>query len=285
MKNKFTALLAFCMMLTSLFLNAQELPQPSPLGKVEQKVGLTNVSIAYSRPSVKGRAIFGDLVPFGEIWRTGANKATEITFSTDVKIGGKEVKAGKYSLFTIPTAQEWTIILNKNTELWGSDEYKIEDDAARIMVKPLPNAPTESMTITIDNVDTKKADISISWEKVKVSFPIEVEFDVVAMENIKTKIEEAEETFSVYNGAARYYLENNKDVKQALEWAQKSVNMKAEFWNLLTLAKAQAANGQYKQAIETANKSKLKSVEAKNTAYEKRATDGIAEWTKLMTKK
>jgi hypothetical protein len=272
-------------MMLGMVVKAQELPQPSPMGKVEQKVGLTNVVITYSRPSAKGRVIFGDLVPFGEIWRTGANKATSISFSSDVKIGGKDVKAGTYSLFTIPNAQEWTIIINKNTELWGSDDYKQEEDMVRIMVKPTVNSLTESMTFTIDNLETKKADISLAWDKTKISFPIEVEFDVQAMDNIKAKIEEAEDAFSIYNGAARYYIENNKDVKQALEWAQKSVNMKAEFWNLLTLARAQAANGMYKQAIETANKSKVKSIEAKNTAYEKRANDGIAEWTKLMSKK
>jgi hypothetical protein len=284
MKVKMKLALALCMMF-GMAVNAQELPQPSPTGKVEQKVGLTNIVITYSRPSVKGRVIFGDLVPFGEVWRTGANKATSISFSSDVKIGGKDIMAGTYSLFTIPNAQEWTIIINKNTELWGSDDYKQEEDVVRIMAKPIVNNLTESMTFTIDNVDTKKADISLAWDKVKVSFPIEVEFDVQAMDNIKAKIEEAEDAFSIYNGAARYYIENNKDVKQALEWAQKSVNMKAEFWNLLTLARAQAANGMYKQAIETANKSKAKSIEAKNTAYEKRANDGIAEWTKLMSKK
>ena len=284
MKKKFTTLFAFSFMI-NVFTYAQELPQPSPYGKVEQKVGLTNIAISYSRPSVKGRAIFGDLVPFGEVWRTGANKCTEITFSSDVKIGGKDLKAGKYSLFTIPGAQEWTVIINKNTELWGTDEYKQEEDAVRLMAKPVANAATENMTFTIDNVQTKKADICLAWDKLKVSIPVEVEFDMIAMENIKSKIEEAEDTYSVYNGAARYYLENNKDAKQALEWAQKSVNMKGEFWNMMTLAKAQAANGQYKQAIDTANKSKVKSIEAKNKAYEKQANDGITEWTKLMAKK
>jgi hypothetical protein len=284
MKVKMKLVLVLCMMF-GMVVNAQELPQPSPTGKVEQKVGLTNVAITYSRPSVKGRVIFGDLVPFGEVWRTGANKATSISFSSDVKIGGKDLKAGTYSLFTIPNAQEWTVIINKNTELWGSEDYKQEEDVVRIMAKPTINNLTESMTFTIDNLDTKKADISLTWDKTKISFPIEVEFDVQAMDNIKAKIEEAEDAFSIYDGAARYYIENNKDVKQALEWAQKSVIMKAEFWNLLTLAKAQAANGMFKQAIETANKSKVKSIEAKNTAYEKRANDGIAEWTKLMSKK
>ncbi|MFN3316104.1 MAG: DUF2911 domain-containing protein, partial [Raineya sp.] len=155
--SKFIAFLFSFFAISALY--AQELPQASPVSKLEQRIGLTDVSVRYSRPSVKERKIWGEVVPYRTIWRTGANACTVISFSDNVSINGQNVPAGEYSLFTIPTENEWTIILNKNTKLWGSDGYKQEEDVLRFNVKPEMNAPfTETMLFAFDNIKIDAAD-------------------------------------------------------------------------------------------------------------------------------
>ena len=174
--------LVFSMGLIALFcslqVSAQDKPAPSPLGKVYQRVGVTDIEVTYSRPSMKSRTIFAadGLAPFGKLWRTGANSATKISFSTAVTFGGKEVPAGEYALFSIPGAEEWTIILNSDTAQGGTGSYKEEKDVARVKVPAGQwDATVETFTIVFGNVKDTSADLGIFWEKTAIAVPILVE--------------------------------------------------------------------------------------------------------------
>lgn len=260
---------------------AQELPQPSPLGEIEQNVGLTEVEIEYSRPGVKDREIFGGLVPYGKMWRTGANKATAISFSTDVKINGNDLIAGDYALFTVPGEDSWEIMFNTNLEQWGTGNYQESEEALRIKAKPEKSCFTETMTFHIDNVSDNSASICLMWAETKVCFDMMVEVEAMAEQNIKDKINEIENAYGVYNTSARWYLDHEKDAAQALEWAEKSVGIEQKFWNLHTLARAKAANGDYKAAISTAEQSLEAAKEAGYDSYIKMNEEKIAEWKKM----
>ena len=257
---------------------AQDLPMPSPTGTSNQTVGLTEIEITYSRPGVKGREIYGALVPYNEIWRTGANKATAISFSDDVKVGGSELKAGVYALFTIPGEKEWEIIFNSNTEQWGAGGHKAEEDVLRIKVNSEASDFTESMLFYFNDLKNNSASLNLQWEKTRVSIPIEVDSEGKSIENIEAAIKEAEGGFRTYRNAARYFIDNDKDAKKALDWAQKSVDMDKRYWNLTTLAKAQAKNEMYKEAIKTAEEAKTLSEAAKSEHYIKVNTENIESW-------
>jgi len=257
---------------------AQDLPMPSPMGTSNQTVGLTEIEITYSRPSVKDRKIYGELVPYNKIWRTGANKATAIRFSDDVKIGGSDLKAGVYAIFTIPGEKEWEILFNSNTEQWGAYDHKDEEVVLRIKVNSEESEFTESMLFYFDDLRNNTATLNLQWEKTRVSIPIEVETESRAIGNIESAIKEAEGQFRTYRNAARYYIDNDKDPKKALEWAQKSVDMDKKFWNLTTLSEAQAKNEMYKEAIKTAEEAKALAEEAKNENYIKVNSENIEIW-------
>ncbi|HMZ90244.1 MAG TPA: DUF2911 domain-containing protein [Chitinophagales bacterium] len=261
-------------------LSAQELelPQPSPWAQVSQKFGLAQATVTYSRPSMKGRTIFGSLVPYGEMWRTGANKATELKLEGNVAINGQTLPAGAYSLFTIPGEKEWTVIINKNTELWGTGGYKQEEDAMRFQVKVQSHTSTESFTIGFSNIKDNSAVLEIYWETTMISFELTNDFLEQGKTNITEAIAAAENTMSLYNDAAEFYLDNNLDAKQALEWAKKSVAQRERYWNLFTLAKAYAKNGMNKEAIETAEKALTLSNEAKNTGFSQGIEKELNKW-------
>lgn len=241
---------------TSLVSAQLKTPQPSPSASIEQVVGLTEVEIEYSRPGMKGRTVFGDLLKYGEIWRTGANKATAIELSEDVKIGGKDVKAGTYSLFTIPGETEWTIIINTNTELWGAGGYKQEEDVARFMAKPTKlNDTYETFTIDFSDLTSNSANINLIWENTKVSFPITTSSNEAVEAQIKSLLVDGPDA-GTYYGAARYYLDNDKDMKQALVWIDKAIEKRPDaFWYMHQKAKIQGELGLKKEAIATATKS------------------------------
>lgn len=278
-KNIFLSGVALALISTTV-VNAQDLPQPSPAASVTQTIGLTKLTIDYSRPGVNGRVIWGDLVPFDEVWRTGANKANQFILDKEVKISGTAVPAGTYALFTIPGKDKWTVIINKNPEQWGSGDYKMEDDIVRVEVKPTTGEHVERMLFTVDNVTDTEADVTLSWEKVKVSFKVSVETDSYAMANIDEAVKKMDDAFRTYNNAARYYLENGKDVKQALEWAKKSTAISEKFYNVYVLSTAYAANNLMKEAIAAAEKSLKLSTEAKYDKYIKLNTENLAKWKK-----
>lgn len=281
MKYLFSTLFFFA----TIIAFAQDLPQASPISKVEQRIGLTDVTIKYSRPSIKGRKVWGDVVPYKAVWRTGANACTIISFSDNVSINSQAVPAGEYSLFVIPTETDWTVILNKNTKLWGSDGYKQEEDVVRFTVKPDMNAAfVETMLFAFDNIKIDGADLSLMWEKMKLTFRINIDTDTKAIVNIKKAVAEAENTYRTYNASATYLLDANKDFPQALDWAKKSVAMQEKFWNVYTLSRAYAANNMYKEAILTAEKSLKLAQESKQEAYIKLNQKNIEEWKKKKIK-
>ncbi len=241
--------------LLSTTLSAQELKLPalSPTSTITQEFSTTKMEIVYSRPSARGRSVFGDLVPFGQVWRTGANAATKITFGEDVEIGGTTVKAGAYSFYSIPAANEWEIILNKNTGNWGAMGYDTKDDVVRFKVKPtvLPNS-VETFTISVGNIKFSSCTIDLSWERTHVSVP------VVAnnQERIKTNIDKAINTPSIpYQQAATYYYETNQNLELALDYATKAIekNPKA-YWLFMLKARIAKNLGKTDVAREAANK-------------------------------
>lgn len=274
---------AACLAVSTL--NAQDLPKPSPMGEVEQMVGLTEVEIEYSRPGVKDRKIFGELVPYGQMWRTGANKATKISFSTDVKINGSELLAGDYALFTVPGEESWEILFNTNLEQWGTGNYQDTEEALRVRVKPQTWPFTETFTFSVDNLKDDAASICLTWEETRVCFDMSVEVDAQAEKNILDKISEIENAYGVYNTSARWYVDHGKDPAKALEWARKSTSIKETFWNLYTLSLAQAANSDFKGAVATAEKSIAMAKEAGYDNYVKMNEDNIAKWSKSSGRK
>ncbi|MFT6845159.1 MAG: hypothetical protein ACJAUV_001350 [Flavobacteriales bacterium] len=275
--KKSIGLITGLLMVTGLTV-AQELPQPSPLAKIEQRVGLTDISLEYSRPSAKDRVIFGDLVPFDAMYRTGANASTKISFSTDVVFGGRKVPAGKYALYTIPGKTEWTVILHKNTTFWGVGEYKEEEDLIRINVKSKEVPMTETLTIELNNFKKEMADLTIRWEKTAVTVTVNCNSVEQSKTNIISKLDEIENAYSVYNKASRYYLDTDLDVNQALIWAKKSTNIEEKFWNVYTLSLAYAANNDFKNAIAAAKKSKKLAMEANYQQYVNMNDDNVASW-------
>lgn len=258
------------------FSNAQSLKTPakSPLSSVKQAVGLADVTVDYSRPSKSGRTVFGDVVPYGEIWRTGANASTKIVFGEDVKVNGQAVKAGTYSLYTIPNKEDWTIIFNKNLSLWGSDGYTETEDATRILVKSQKlNEVVETFTIQFSNTKTTQITADLMWENTKVSFDITVDIDDKMMKNIESVMMQDKKP---YHQAATYYYDNKKDLNQALQWASKAfeLNPKA-YWSGLLKAKIQFELNDKKGTIATAEIVKKLADEDKDPAYSKQAEELI----------
>lgn len=266
--------------LTTVFtVQAQELPVPSPYAEVMQKVGLTDVKVEYSRPGVKERKIFGGLLKWGQVWRTGANASTKITFSTDANVGGEEIKAGTYSVFTRLEDGAFVVMLNSDVNA-SEGSFNADNNVLEAKAKVLESEMTETFTITFSNLTENTAELTFRWEKSKWSVPIKVEADEMAMKNIEQKIKEIENSYGAYNAAARYYLEHSKDLDQALAWSKKSVEISAQFWNTITLSKIYAAKGDYKNAIKVAEQSKALAEKANYDAYIKMNDENIKTWKK-----
>jgi hypothetical protein len=258
-------------------------PAPSPAAKIEQTVGLTDISIAYSRPQVKGRTVFGDLVPYGKMWRTGANKAVQFSASTDIMVEGKELKAGNYALFTVPNKDNWDIVFYEETEIWGTPREWVDSlEALRVNVKTMAlNDNVESFTISIDNVvESKKAQVSISWATTKVMFNIETPMEKMALASIEKTM--AGPSAGDYYSAASFYLETGKDLEQALVWIKKSSELreKEAYWVLRKQSLIEAKLGKTDDAIKTAKRSLELAEKAGNGDYVKMNKESIAEWSK-----
>lgn len=263
MRTSFSFIFLF-LFLSSSF--AQELPQPSPRSELEQRVGLTDVTIDYSRPGVKEREIFGGLVPYDELWRTGANKATSIEFSKSVRIQDKEVPAGKYSFFTIPGKQKWTLILNKKTELWGTNGYKKKHDLMRFKVEPEDlGEKRERMTFLISDITPNSANIELEWANVRVSFPIEVDTDKHAMKNIEETLSEVP---GKYASSARYALRSNKHYEKALGWANTSIDLEEGWYNNWIKGELLMRMERYEEAYDAMKRSKELGDKAESFFYE-----------------
>jgi len=227
-----------------------KLPRPSQKGDVFQTVGLTDVKIAYSRPGVKGRTIWGGLVPYDKVWRTGANEATTISFTTDVKVKGQALPAGTYSLHTIPTPTDWTIIFNKAADQWGSYSYNDSMDALRIQVTPQAHEMTEWMTFSFPQISVESATIALDWEKLRVPIDIQVETVQTALAGARTAMAslKADDSRTAFR-AASFAFDNNVAMEEAMVWIDKSLSIKEDWLNLRLKANMMAKQGNMKEAV------------------------------------
>ena len=263
------------------------LPNASPDGEFDQEVGFTHVHVKYSRPSAKGRAIFGGLIPYGELWRTGAHDATTIRFSDTVRLHGNVIPAGTYSFFTIPDQKEWTVIVNKDTAMHGTSEYKQENDLVRFKVAAeKPARFYETFTIEVNDIVKDGASLYVTWENTQLKLPITTNADQVVMAEINNRIKiKKEDRASLFYQSALYYFNNGKELKQAYEWIQVANKKGQDPMHLQLQAKIEAALNKYEAAIanarassELAKTKKLDQVIATNDKL-------IQEWTSKSKKK
>lgn len=271
------------MMIANYVTEAQvKTPQASPKSTITQMVGLTNVEIVYSRPSAKGRDVFNNLVPFGKLWRTGANENTMITFSDDVVIDGKTLAKGKYALFTTPRADNWEVVFYSDTNNWGNPENWDETKVAlRTTAKPeMLGRNVESFTIGINNLDHNFAHLEISWEKTLVAIKFEVPTQKIATASIEKAL--AGPTAGDYYASAQYLFQSNGDASKALTYIDKALDMSKDkpFYYFRLKSLIQAKNGDKKGAIATAKISLAGAEAAKNQDYVKMNKDSIEEWSK-----
>lgn len=279
--RKLVFFLAAC--LATVAVEAQiKTPAPSPSATVKQTVGLTDVEIKYSRPSMKGRKIFGDLVPFGKMWRTGANKNTTVSFSEDVVIDGKTLKKGEYAIFATPKADAWDIFFYNDTENWGTpDDWTDAKVALKTTVKPETiNRNVESFTVGVNGLDNNYGVLELSWEKTVVPIKFEVPTHKTAMASIDKAMNGP--SSSDYFAAAQYLYQSNGDMNKALTYVNKAVELdkNKSFWMYRMKSLIQAKLGDKKGAIETAKTSLTMATEAKNADYVKMNNDSISEWSK-----
>ena len=263
-------------------INAQiQAPQPSPAAKIEQVVGLTDVTIEYARPAMRGRTIFGDLVPFGKVWRTGANANTKITFGHNVKIDGQELKKGTYAIFTIPNETSWEVIFYSDANNWGTPR---KWDDSKVAAKTTANvniieAKIESFTFMIDDVKSGGATIGMLWDNVYVGVPFEVPTDELTMKSIESVM--SGPSSNDYFQAASYYHSEGKDLNKALAWMKKATKGdNPAFWQLRRMSLIQADMGDIEGAIATAKRSLAAAEKAGNADYVKMNKESLAEWTK-----
>lgn len=262
-------------------------PAPSPSGSFKQMVGLTEVEVEYNRPSVKGRDIFGadGLVPYGKMWRTGANASSKVSFSDDVMVEGMALKAGKYALYTVPNADSWDVIFYSNIGNWGLPQtYDEAAEALRVKVKPVTLSQTvETFTLQLANLSNTGAVLELSWANTLVPIKIEVEVEEKVMANIEKVLNGP--TAGDYFTAGSYYHDAGKDLAQALSWVQKANEMDPKFWTMRREAMILADMGRYADAIAVAEKSKEAAQAAGNEDYVRMNDKSIEEWKKKVPMK
>ena len=270
---KYSLALTCSLLLVSIsFAQRLQTPTLSPFTKISQQIGLTEVKLEYSRPSAKGRTIFGELVPYGEIWRTGANASTKITLSESAHIGGKPIEVGTYALYTIPGKEIWTIIIHANTKMrsLAGNVYKQEDDVFRFMVKPERiDQFVETFTLQFADLGTNSLHLQLSWEHTLVNIPISVEVDQKIEQQMAEFMKEpANIPARTYFEAAQYYLNNGKDLQEALAWIDAALtkSTKNARYGLLK-AKIQDKMGDRKAALNTVNQAHTWAVKTNNANY------------------
>jgi hypothetical protein len=226
-----------------------DLPRPSPFAKVWQVVGLTEITVDYSSPGVKGRKIWGGLVPYDQMWRAGANSATKVTFSKDVTFAGKPVPAGTYAFFVVPGKSDWTVVLNKKADQAGTGrDYKSDQDLLRVQIKPKAAPFRERLAYLVTDFTDDKASLDLEWEKLRLPIPIAVQTSTQALANINAAIDGGWRT---YANAARYMLENKKDYDTGMKYVDQSLALKEDWFNLWIKAELVAAKGNIKEARAT----------------------------------
>ena len=262
-------------------------PRVSPASEVEQMVGLTEIEIEYSRPSMRGREVFGNLVPFGKIWRTGADNSTKISFDTDVIISGKTIQSGTYSIFSIPNKESWEIILYSDVELWGVPRDWSENKivfSSMFDVKKLKKSNTvETFTISFNDLTNNDVNMSISWENTSVDIKIEVPTRSMVESDINKVLSDNPKS-SDYYAAAVFYRQENINLDKALEWMNKAIEMNESprFWQYRQQSLIMAANDKFADAVDAAKKSLNLAIEADNQDYIKMNRESIAKWSKKL---
>lgn len=271
-----TAIAAFALLIADAQLKT---PAPSPTQTLKQDFGLSSVELSYSRPGMKGRKIFGDLVPFGKVWRTGANSATTITFGEDVTIGGKKVPAGKYGLLTIPDKKNWTIIITKQTDVTSPADYKSDQDVVRVEAQTMEmNRSVETFTMQFADIKPSNCELQMMWDKTVVSLPIAADVETKVMAQIDQMMNKDNRP---YFNAAMYYMDNGKDLNQALAWFDKAAELQPKaFWIHHQRANCLAKLGKKDEAKMAAEKSKGLAADAKNDDYVKLNEKLLAELNK-----
>ena len=266
MKKLLIAAFAVCTLFTA---DAQlKTPAPSPTQTIKQDFGLSTVELSYSRPAMKGRKVFGELVPFGKVWRTGANQATTLTFGEEVIIGGKKIPAGKYGLLSIPDKNSWTLIISKQTDVTSPAAYKEDMDVVRVTAETMKTKDNvESFTMQFADVKPTSCALHIMWEGTAVALPITVDVETKVMGQIDQLMNKDNKP---YFNAAMYYMDNGKDLNQALSWFDKAVEMQpTAFWMHHQRANCLAKLGKKAEAKVAAEKSKELATTAKNDDYVK----------------
>ncbi len=282
--NKFIApFFTLLALLLSLSLSAQiRTPMPSPTISFEQSLGLSTVSMAYSRPGVKGRDIFGDLVPYGQIWRTGANASTKITFGEEVMLENNEVEAGTYAIYTIPGEDEWTVMLYTDLDLGGNvANYDEEKEYLRFSVEPqkIPMM-IETMTFMINDIREDQASLNLMWANTMVSMEIKLNVGAKVMASIERVM--SGPSPNDYFAAARYYYETDRDLEQALEWINLTLESTERYWIVTWKARILGKMERYQEAMAASEKAKEMAQEAENMDYVRMNDEMIAEFEAKM---
>jgi hypothetical protein len=251
-----------------------EVPRPSLGAKVSQVAGLTEISLDYSSPAARGRTVFGGLVPFGQVWRTGANAATKITFSKEVQIGGKALPAGTYALFTIPDKDRWTFIVNKDSNQFGAFQYKQAEDVLRVEAKPEAIPPRERMTFLFSDTTDEGTRLDLEWDRTRASLPIRVSTD----QQVTLSIANLERTgWRPYNSAANWLLQK-KDYEGAARLAEESLKLREEWGNVWTKAQILAAQGKFREARPLAERAQALGAKDPNFFAAEEVKKALAEW-------
>ncbi|GAA3990272.1 DUF2911 domain-containing protein [Hymenobacter antarcticus] len=229
------------------------IPPLSPATHIRQSFSTSYIDLTYSRPSLRGRVAFGNLVPNGTVWRTGANTITKVRFGEEVKINGHAVPAGAYALLAIPDAREWTFILNRDTAQWGTYEYKQALDVLRVKARPTRlAAAVETMSLTVENLRPASADLVVTWDRTQVALPIVADPDRIVMGQIEQAMQGEKKP---YITAAQYYFNTGKDLTPALGWVDEAIKANPSYYGYYWRAKLLQKQGKNKEAIEAANKS------------------------------
>lgn len=264
--------------------NAQELPKLSPYAQADYIVGLTKISLQYSRPSVRGRVIFGELVPFNEVWRLGANEPTKITTSTELIFKSEDgveqkLPAGTHAIFAFPSKDlNWKIVFNSDVEQWGAGSYNAEKDLVSLKIKAIETSFTETLLIEINEVTTTSASINIHWDKLKITIPFAVNTNEQAQKNIQDAIATGKDLDKVYMNAANYYFNIVKDNGIALKYINESINVKETHNNVFLKARILYASGETKEAIKLGEHALKLAEEAKDERWTKYISETLSEW-------
>lgn len=265
---------------TSLALAAEPvtIPQASPGASVSQMLGTTRIEVTYHRPGVKGRVIWGDLVPYGKVWRLGANEATMLSFTDPAWINGKEIPAGTYSLHALPGPDVWTFIVNKVAKQWGSYSYDEKDDLLRFEVKPEAAAATEWMQFAITPLAEDKVEVELRWDKLRLAFPIQVKVREITWARIDSALGAAEVDPGSWQRAANYALTTKERVKDGLGWIEKALAAKRTAMGLESKAKLLALDGRKAEAITTMQEARKLGETDMPPEFLKRVDATLAEW-------